>query len=273
MAEDSAMAKIEQVLLTGDLAKLNPDERVAYYNRVCQSLDLNPLTKPFDYLTLNGKMRLYATKDCTDQLRKRDSVSVRIVSREVLEGVFIVTAEASLPNGRVDSDTGAVPLDKMQGEARANAMMKAITKAKRRVTLSICGLGMLDESEVESVPAVRAGSNQESVKALPDADPEPNDPPDAAVVEEIIGELNGCRYSEDAFKLAERVKSDKRITDAGRNHLRPLFGRAIKELPKTPAESVKPIQARPGRSAPVGATSQTEPGEWEPTDADGNPPF
>ncbi len=29
--------------------------------------------------------------------------------------------------------------------------MKAETKAKRRVTLSICGLGMLDESEVPSV--------------------------------------------------------------------------------------------------------------------------
>jgi len=34
----------------------------------------------------------------------------------------------------------------------ANAIMKAITKAKRRVTLSICGLGMLDETEVESLP-------------------------------------------------------------------------------------------------------------------------
>jgi phage tail sheath protein FI len=30
--------------------------------------------------------------------------------------------------------------------------MKAETKAKRRVTLSICGLNMLDESEVESIP-------------------------------------------------------------------------------------------------------------------------
>jgi hypothetical protein len=30
--------------------------------------------------------------------------------------------------------------------------MKAETKAKRRVTLSICGLGLLDETEVETVP-------------------------------------------------------------------------------------------------------------------------
>jgi len=33
-----------------------------------------------------------------------------------------------------------------------NALMKAVTKAKRRVTLSICGLGILDETEVESIP-------------------------------------------------------------------------------------------------------------------------
>jgi hypothetical protein len=29
--------------------------------------------------------------------------------------------------------------------------MKAVTKAKRRVTLSICGLGWLDESEIETI--------------------------------------------------------------------------------------------------------------------------
>jgi hypothetical protein len=55
-------------------------------------------------------------------------------------------------NGRTDVSTGAVSIANVNGEARANAMMKAETKAKRRVTLSICGLGMLDETEVESIP-------------------------------------------------------------------------------------------------------------------------
>jgi len=40
----------------------------------------------------------------------------------------------------------------LQGESLANALMKAETKAKRRVTLSICGLGMLDETEIGSIP-------------------------------------------------------------------------------------------------------------------------
>ena len=37
------------------------------------------------------------------------------------------------------------------GDPIANAFMKAETKAKRRGTLSICGLGMLDESEIASI--------------------------------------------------------------------------------------------------------------------------
>ena len=36
----------------------------------------------------------------------------------------------------------------------ANAFMKAETKAKRRVTLSICGLGILDETEIETIKNV-----------------------------------------------------------------------------------------------------------------------
>jgi hypothetical protein len=41
----------------------------------------------------------------------------------------------------------------LKGEARANAELKAVTKAKRRATLSICGLGWLDETEVDDIPA------------------------------------------------------------------------------------------------------------------------
>lgn len=144
--------EIERVLLTGDLSRLTPDQKLSYYNRVCESLDLNPLTKPFQYLKLNGKEILYASKDCTEQLRKKHTVSVRIVAREVVEGCYVVTAQAALPSGRVDESIGAVPIENLRGEARSNAMMKCETKAKRRVTLSICGLGMLDESEVDSIP-------------------------------------------------------------------------------------------------------------------------
>lgn len=142
---------IEQVLITGDLAKLSSEQRVVYYNRVCQSLGLNPFTKPFDYISLNGKLRLYALKDCADQLRRLYSVSIRITARDYHGDVYIVTAQASLPDGRCDESTGAVTTGNLKGEALANALMKAETKAKRRATLSIVGLGMLDENETDTI--------------------------------------------------------------------------------------------------------------------------
>jgi hypothetical protein len=145
---------VAQVLLSGDLERLNDQQRMAYCTRVCESLGLNPLTQPFAFIRLNGKLVMYAKKDATEQLRSLHQISIdpRGFSREVIEGVYVVTAPASTPAGRTDVSTGCVPIDGLKGEARANAMMKAETKAKRRVTLSICGLGILDETEVESVP-------------------------------------------------------------------------------------------------------------------------
>jgi CheY-specific phosphatase CheX len=115
---------------------------------------LNPLTKPFEYITLNGKLTLYARRDATDQLRQLHKVSIEIVAREVVEDCYVVTARATTPI-RQDESIGAVNIAGLKGDVRANAMMKAETKAKRRVTLSICGLGMLDETEVDSIPGAR----------------------------------------------------------------------------------------------------------------------
>jgi hypothetical protein len=43
----------------------------------------------------------------------------------------------------------------LKGDALANALMKPETKAKRRVTLSIAGLGWLDETELETIRDAR----------------------------------------------------------------------------------------------------------------------
>jgi hypothetical protein len=141
----------EKALIGGDLSRLSDDQRLSYYKKTCESLGLNPLTNPFAYINLNGKLTLYCTKSATEQLRNLHSVSLNITSREKFDDVYVVTARAKLPNGREDEATGAVTIARLQGDALANAYMKAETKAKRRVTLSICGLGMLDESEVETI--------------------------------------------------------------------------------------------------------------------------
>jgi hypothetical protein len=150
--EVSGAEMLEKVLIGGDLSKLTSAERLQYYDRVCKSLGLNPLTKPFDYITLNSKLTLYAKRDCTDQLRKINSVSIDIVERQTIAEVYIVTVKGTNKEGRYDTSTGAVNIANLKGESLANALMKAETKGKRRVTLSLCGLGWIDETEIETVP-------------------------------------------------------------------------------------------------------------------------
>ena len=121
--------------------------------RTCQTLGLNPVTQPFAFIKLNGKEVLYAKKDATEQLRKINGVSVETMEGKTVADVYIVTVKVKDKDGRTDIATGAVNIATLKGDALANATMKAETKAKRRATLSICGLGILDESELETIPA------------------------------------------------------------------------------------------------------------------------
>jgi hypothetical protein len=148
----NAPVTIEQALVQGDLSGLDAEQRVNYYLKVCSSLGLNPYTKPFDYLVLNSKLVLYARKDATDQLRKIHGISMSPPVHARMDDLYTVTVMATDKVGRTDSAIGAVSVTNLKGEQLANALMKAETKAKRRVTLSLCGLGMTDESEVDSIP-------------------------------------------------------------------------------------------------------------------------
>jgi hypothetical protein len=177
---------IEAALVTGDLAKLDPAGRIQFYNKVCESLGLNPLTQPFAYITLNGKLQLYAKKDCTEQLRKIYGVSVTKLEKERIEDVYAVTAYVQDKTGREDSSIGAVSIvypekvkdyngnwqphpkagKNMTGDDLANSLMKAETKSKRRATLSICGMGILDETELETIPEVKHFKEVEDPKVV-----------------------------------------------------------------------------------------------------------
>jgi hypothetical protein len=189
---------IEQVVIKGDLSALTPAQRSEYYAQVCSSLGLNPLTKPFDYLTLkekegSAKLVLYAKKDCTDQLRQLKNVSVQIVGREQVGEIYLVTARAVMPNGRLDESVGAVTIANLRGDYLANALMKAETKAKRRVTLSICGLGLLDESELEEAGAFAGDDTPAQHPQF--AEPQPAEQPEEGVVDGDAPRVVGVRVA------------------------------------------------------------------------------
>ncbi len=149
-------AILTSIITNGDLSKLSADQKVSYYRNFCERLGLDPLSQPFKLLRLNGKEILYCDRSGTQQLNKLHSVSHEIRAREIVNGCYVVTSQASTPDGRHTESIGAVPIENLRGDNLCNAMMKAETKAKRRATLDLLGLGILDETETETIPAIEA---------------------------------------------------------------------------------------------------------------------
>ena len=156
---------LERVLVAGDLSGLNETQRIEYYKAVCESLGLNPLTRPFEYLRLNGRLVLYATRAAADQLRSIHGISILDAQIERQDDLITVTVRGRTRDGREDVEVGVVSVAGLRGDAQANAFMKALTKAKRRLTLSLAGLGWLDESEAETIPGAQRVSEQQIAPA------------------------------------------------------------------------------------------------------------
>jgi len=216
---------MESVLMQGDLSKLTSLQRVEYYGQVCKSLGLNPLTRPFDFITLNGKMVLYAKRDATDQLRAINRVSVKIASREVTNEIYVVMATATSQDGRTDESIGAVSIKGLQGDALANGMMKAETKAKRRVTLSIVGLGWLDETEVDSVPSAKS--------VIVDAATGEIAAPDVKQVEAPKASANAQAWISDKAKVAELNSQIANLGLTGKEALEAMEVHKLSEFSKS----------------------------------------
>ena len=104
-----------RALITGDISPLSTAERLTYYKSVCDSVGRAPSTCPFDYLTLNGKMILYAQR-MPPSNSARSTTSTRIVARERLDDVYVVTTQAAMPDGRCDESIGAVSIAGLKGK-------------------------------------------------------------------------------------------------------------------------------------------------------------
>jgi hypothetical protein len=208
---------INSLILTGDMSKLTPAQQTQYYHAVCKDLGLNPLTQPFAIFSMQGKKVMYATKGCTQQLANIRKIDTEVLSREVKDSVYIVSVRATMPDGRKTDEDGIVGIVGLKGTDLANAMLKAITKAKRRAVLALCGLNMSDESEVEDIKGARVEPeiNKSKIENIIEAKLEPTavavpEPPQPGV-------------QQDAPQTPEKVKKDKpqaeeKTKDMGKKH-------------------------------------------------------
>lgn len=155
---NTTQAAIERVILNKDLRSLTEIERVQYNFALCRSLGLNPLTNPIDYIvdSKSGKMTPYINAIGVAQIRSIHNISTKITARTTdNQHIHYVTAIATDANGRNEETTAMVALiDKygktLTGQKRADKMMAAETKAKRRATLALVGIPWADSGQVQS---------------------------------------------------------------------------------------------------------------------------
>jgi len=175
------------IVTTGDLSNLSREKQLAYYKIRCERAGVDWRTVPFQLIRLQGKLVLYATKAATDQLAAQNGIRAEIVSQQTDNGARVVTVRVTAKDGRQTDDVGVVTIEGLKGDALCNAYMKAVTKARRRAIISICGLGLLDETELETVHANGIGIPE--LPRVPSTKPDNGTPPPAAASIPIIPQL------------------------------------------------------------------------------------
>ena len=245
---------IESLVINGDLSRLNQAQKVMFYNYRCQQADLDPAAKPFDLLKLNGKEVLYANASATQQLCANRKLSTQITHREKLDDIYVVSARCTGSDGRISENQGAVSIAGLRGDALANAILKATTKAIRRVVLAHCGLGILDETETETIPTAQKvslnieqpASTAPSIANLPEDDftleePSIDDSPYKIWVPNLEEPYELCpdmeAYKQAMFELCDKIINNTKLTneekDAKLISLRARNDEQITGLPAT----------------------------------------
>lgn len=224
---------ITSLVINGDISKLSAQQRVHYYKQFCEKLGLDPLLQPFRILRLHGKEILYCDRGGAQQLNKLHKVSHEIKARETVNNCYVVTAQASTPDGRRTESIGAVPIANLKGESLCNAMMKAETKAKRRATLDLLGLGILDETEVEAINSHFAGGAGGCFHLAQSENNTEVDIPTSILLslEGLKKEVNKCNTEDELILLYNDNK--ERMDDAP--ELKALFTKRKNELRKKAA--------------------------------------
>jgi hypothetical protein len=160
---DDARSALAHYLGTGDLSKLQPEQRAALYLEVCRSLAINPRTRPLDWIefydpeTKGKKLVLYPNKTCTDQLAYLHRIRIEAIEEKMVGTLYKVALRGTMPDGRTEENVAYLDLTDAQGQTLrgqryGNALMKAHTKAKRRLVLGMVGMSVPDD---DTLPRAR----------------------------------------------------------------------------------------------------------------------
>jgi len=223
---------LERVLIIGDLKDLTPEQRVEYARNMGRSLGFNMLTRPFDYILFREfdggpeRLELYLNARGAAQLRKIHRISIvpSSLKRVIHDEHCMVSVDVRDGWGTTDSATGSLTLYKFKNKEKVplvgrewdNAIMKCETKAKRRATLSICGLAMLDDSQLDTMQVIGGVTPEGRIFKYPE-------------LEENVGAPTGSHAAAQGVLNAklEAAKTDPRLTEIAKKGLDSLQPKKI----------------------------------------------
>ena len=176
---DAEPAVVEQ-LIRGDVSSVPREALLRYVFTFCERVGISPLAVPFSLLKTQRGMQLVANRNFYDAVASKYSVSRECVGEGFFEGtkLYYTRYRATTPDGRVTEDMALVDTAGLNGNDLANAIMKAHTKGRNRVTRAHLGFPFPDETEAETVP----GASVVSIEEMPNAGngeppaPEPEPP-------------------------------------------------------------------------------------------------
>jgi hypothetical protein len=140
---------VSRFLIDNDISLVlgNPVLRVVYYMETCRREGVDPWSKPFDIIVdKKGKTSFYRNAEWGAQRRKASGITCSVLEHGVLDGVYFIRLKGVAKDGREDEDIGTCAFTDPMGRPiapadKAEAMKKAMTAAKLRMTKSLEGAG------------------------------------------------------------------------------------------------------------------------------------
>jgi hypothetical protein len=165
-------------LIRGDVSSIPREALLRYVFTFCERVGISPLAVPFSLMKTQRGMQLVANRNFYDAVASKYSVSRECVGEGFFEGtkLYFTRYRATTPDGRVTEDMALVDTAGLNGNDLANAIMKAHTKGRNRVTRAHLGFPFPDETEAETVPGASvvgieqlpSGGNGEPLAAEPE---------------------------------------------------------------------------------------------------------
>jgi hypothetical protein len=217
---DAEPAVIEQ-LIRGDVSSVPREALLRYIFTFCERVGISPLAVPFSLMKTQRGMQLVANRNFYDAVASKYSVSRECVAEGFFEGtkLYFTRYRATTPDGRVTEDMALVDTAGLNGNDLANAIMKAHTKGRNRVTRAHLGFPFPDETEAETVPGASVVSIDEVPNGGNGEPPAPEPEPlkaDEQQIKRIHALAKKLGMTEEAYRrlLSERfgVRSSKSLT-------------------------------------------------------------